>query len=120
MNLRSRVVLRRLPVVVLSILVDSDVASSILSCVLINVAILFLDACFTLFRLLPMIRLLMVRVLAHLFLAVSSACGSAFILGERRGFVAVRAGTGSALALSLSIIFGCLGLSPDSALSLRM
>ena len=62
----------------------------------------------------------MVRVLVRLSLAVSGACGPAFILEERRGFIAVQAGTGSALALPLSIIWGCLGLSPGSALSLRM
>ena len=65
---------------VLSILVDSGVALSILSCVLIDVTILFLDMCFAVFRLLPMICLLMVHVLACLSLAVSGACGPAFTL----------------------------------------
>ena len=72
------------------------------------------------FRLLLMICLLMVRVLARLSLAVSGACGPALILEERRGFVAVRARTGSSLALPLSMIWGCLGLSPGSALLLHM
>ena len=120
MNTRSRAVLRRLSVVVLSILVGCCAASSILSCVLISDAILFLDACFALFRLLSMTYLLMVRVLARLSLAVIGACGPAFILGDCRGFVAVRAGTGSSLALPLSMIWGCLGLPSGSALSLRM
>ena len=64
--------------------------------------------------------LLMVHVLARLSLAVSGACGPAFILGERRGFVVVQAETGLALALPLSIIWGYLGLSPGSALLMHM
>ena len=111
---------RRLWVVLLYVLVGGGVALSILSCVLINDAIIFLDACFALFRLLPITCLLMVLVLARLSLAVSGACGLVFVLEDRRGFVAVRAGTGSAPALPLSIIWGCLGLAPGSALSLRM
>ena len=101
--------LRRSWVVLLCVLAGGGGALSILSCVLINDAILFLDACFALFRLLPMTCLLMVLVLARSSLAVSGACGLVFILEDRRGFVAVRAGTGSALRLS-----------PGSALSLRM
>ena len=95
-------------------------ASSILSCVLISDAILFLDAFFVLFRLLPMTCLLTVLVLARLSLAVGAVGGPALILADRRGLVTVRAGRGSALALPLSIIWGCLGLSPRSTLSLRM
>ena len=45
-------------------------ASSIFSCVLINDAILFLDAFFTLFRLLPMTCSLIILALACLSLAV--------------------------------------------------
>ena len=111
---------RRLWVVLLCVLVVGGVALSILSCVLINDAILFLDACFSLFRLLPLACLLMVLVLACLSLAMSVACGLVFILEDRRGFVAVRAGTALALALLLPIIWGCLGLSPGLALSLHM
>ena len=102
---------RRLWVVLLFVLVNGGVASSILSCVLINYTILFLDASFALFHLLPMTCLFMVLVLARLSLVVSGACGPAFILEDRRG-----ARTGSALALPLSIIWGCLGPSLGSAL----
>ena len=101
MNTGSLAVLRRLSVVVLSILASCCAASSILSCVLISDTILFLDVCFALFRLLSMTCLLMARVLACLSLAVRCAYGPAFILGDRRGFVAVRAGTGLALALPI-------------------
>ena len=83
-------------------------------------AILFLNAFFVLFRLLPMTCLLTVLVLARLSLAVGVVGGPALILADRRGLVTVRAGRGSALALPLSIIWGCLGLSPRSTLSLRM
>ena len=84
--------------------------------VLISDTILFLDTCFALFRVLSMTCLFMALVLAHLSLAVSGACGPAFILEDRRGFVTVRAVTDSALAPPLSIIWGCLGLFPGSAL----
>ena len=117
MNNWFSTVSRRLWVVVLFVFVGGGVVSSIVSYVLINDAILFLDAFLALFLalfcLLLMSCLLMVRVLARLSLVVSGACGPAFILGERRGFVAVRAGTGSALALPLSIIWDCLRLSPQ-------
>ena len=111
MNIGRSTVSRRLWVVLLFVLVGDGVASSILSCLLINDAILFLDAFFALFRLLPMTYLLMVLVLARSSLTVSGACGPSFILEDRRGFVAMQAGTGSTLALPLSIIW---------ALSLRM
>ena len=109
MNIGSALALRRSWVVLLCVLVSGGVALSIASCVLISDAILLLDACFALFRLLSMTCLLTVLVLARLSRAVSGACGLVFILEDRRGSVAVRAGTGSALRLS-----------PGSALSLRM
>ena len=77
---------RRLWVVLLFVLVVGGIALSILSCVLIHDGILFVDACFALFRLLPMTYLFMVLVLARLSLAVSGACGPASILEVRRGF----------------------------------
>ena len=104
----------------MSVLFGCRAASSILRCVRTSDAILFLDAFFALFRLLPMIFLFIILVLARLSLAVGGACGPACILADRRGLITVRAGTGSALALPLSIIWGCLGLSPGSILSLRM
>ena len=107
-------------VVLLFVLVGGDVASSILSFVLINDAILFLGACFVLFYLLPMTCLLVVLVLAGLSLAVSGAYGLVFILEDRRGFVTLRPGTGLALALPLLIIWGCLGLSLGLTLLLCM
>ena len=120
MNIGCSTVSRRLWIVLLFVLVGGGVASSIPSCVLINDAIPFLDACFALFRLLPMTCLFMVLVLAGLSLAVSGACGPVFILEDRRVFVVVRAETGLALVLTLSIILGCLGLCRGLALLLRM
>ena len=91
MNSGCSTVSRRLRVVLLFVLVAGNVASSIASCVLTNDAVLFLDACLALFRLLPMRSLLTARVLACLSLAVSGVCGPVFILEEHRGFVAMRA-----------------------------
>ena len=96
------------------------VVSSILRCVLTSDAILFLDAFFALFRLLPMTCLLIVLVLARLSRAVGGFDGPVLILVDRRCVVAVRAGTGSALVVPLSMTWACPGLSPGSTLSLRM
>ena len=120
MNIGSCAVLWRLLGAAASVLFGCCAASSSLSCVLVNDAILFLDAFFALFRLLPMTCLLAVLALARLSLAVGVVGGPAWILADRRGLITVRAGRGSALALPLSIIWGCLGLSPRSTLSLRM
>ena len=107
MKTGSVLALRRSPAVALRVLVGGGVVLSMLSWVSTSDAILLLDACLTLFRLLPMTCLLTVRVLARLSRAVSGSCGLS--LEDRRGSIAVRAGTGSALRLS-----------PGSALSLRM
>ena len=79
-------------------------------------AILFLDAFFALFRLLPMTCLLTVLASARLSRAVDGVGSLVLILGDRRGVVAVRAGTGSALVVPLSMTWACPGLSPGSTL----
>ena len=88
-----------------------------------RVAILFLDACLTWLRLLPMSCLLTVLLLVLLSLAVGCLVGPAVSRCERLvglDFVAFPFGTGSALALPSLIFRVCLGLSPGSAVSLPM
>ena len=75
MKTGSVLALRRSPAVALLVLAGGSVVLSMLSWVSTSDAILRLDACLTLFRLLPMTCLLTVRVLARLSRAVSGVCG---------------------------------------------
>ena len=84
----------------------------------ISVAILFLDACLTLLRLLPNVCLLAVLFLALVVRANGGLGGTVARRLERRGFVA--APFGLALALPVLIFWLCLGLSPSGTGSTAM